>query len=88
MLSRNQLFGNGSGTISPVDRWTLELPLAENPWFTSVSSSDVAEFSSLGGTLLQVADVTWLSTEPGLQRTSGAPDASVLTNADVFFRVI
>jgi hypothetical protein len=39
-----QLFGNGNITISPTDRWTLELPLAENPWFTSVSPSDVAEF--------------------------------------------
>jgi hypothetical protein len=41
-----QLFRNGSSavTLSPVDRWTLELPLAENPWFLTVSSSDVAEF--------------------------------------------
>jgi hypothetical protein len=39
-----QLFGDGSITISPVDRWTLELPIAENPWFTTVSPSDIAEF--------------------------------------------
>jgi hypothetical protein len=38
------LFGNGSITLSPVDRWTLELAAAENPWFTTVSPSDVAEF--------------------------------------------
>jgi Tc toxin complex TcA C-terminal TcB-binding domain/PKD domain len=30
--------------ISPSDRWTLELPVSENPWFVAVSSSDVAEF--------------------------------------------
>jgi peptidoglycan hydrolase-like protein with peptidoglycan-binding domain len=30
--------------ISPSDRWTLELPVAENPWFVGVSSSDVTEF--------------------------------------------
>jgi hypothetical protein len=39
-----QLFENNNVTISPVDRWTLELPLAENPWFTTVSTADVAEF--------------------------------------------
>jgi hypothetical protein len=41
-----QIFKNGSGnvTLSPVDRWTLELPLQENPWFLAVSSSDVGEF--------------------------------------------
>ena len=33
-------------TLAPVDRWRLELPLADNPWFTTVSSSDVAEFDS------------------------------------------
>jgi hypothetical protein len=46
-----QLFKNGSATVtlSPVDRWTLELPLADNPWFTTVSPSDVAEFD--GGEL-------------------------------------
>lgn len=44
-----QLFGNKSITFSPVDRWTLELPIAENPWFASVSPSDVAEFD--GGEL-------------------------------------
>jgi hypothetical protein len=30
--------------LSPADRWTLELPLAANPCFLAVSSSDVAEF--------------------------------------------
>jgi hypothetical protein len=46
-----QLFKNGSVavTLSPVDRWTLKLPLADNPWFTTVSASDVAEFD--GGEL-------------------------------------
>jgi hypothetical protein len=44
-----QLFGNGTVTLSPVDRWTLELPLADNPWFTTVSPSDIAEFD--GGEL-------------------------------------
>ena len=39
-----QLFGNGNIVLSPVDRWTLELPLADNPWFMSVSPSDIAEF--------------------------------------------
>jgi hypothetical protein len=38
-----RLFGNGS-VVSPVDRWTLELPRDENPWFVTVSPSDVAEF--------------------------------------------
>ena len=46
-----QLFKNGNVavTLSPVDRWTLELPLADNPWFATVSPSDVAEFD--GGEL-------------------------------------
>jgi hypothetical protein len=46
-----QLFRNGNAavTLSPVDRWTLELPQADNPWFTTVSPSDVAEFD--GGEL-------------------------------------
>jgi hypothetical protein len=39
-----QIFGDGTVTLSPVDQWTLELPIAENPWFTTVSASDVAEF--------------------------------------------
>jgi hypothetical protein len=45
------LFGtNPSQTVlSAADRWTLELPLASNPCFLSVSSSDVAEFD--GGEL-------------------------------------
>jgi hypothetical protein len=33
----------GGRTISPVDRWTLELPVADNPFLASVSSADVAE---------------------------------------------
>jgi len=44
-----QLFGGSNGLLSPVDRWTLELPLAENPWFMKVSASDIAEFD--GGEL-------------------------------------
>jgi hypothetical protein len=43
------LFGNGDVVISPVDRWTVELPVANNPWLTSVSSADIAEFD--GGEL-------------------------------------
>jgi hypothetical protein len=39
-----RVFGSGSGVVSPVDRWTLELPLAENPWLLTVSPSDVARF--------------------------------------------
>ena len=39
--------------LSPADRWTLELPLADNQWFTTVSASDVAEFD--GG---ELADAT------------------------------
>ena len=39
-----QLFENGNVVLSPVDRWTFELPLADNPWFMSVSPSDVPEF--------------------------------------------
>jgi len=30
--------------LSPVDRWTLELTLADNPSFLTVSSSDIAGF--------------------------------------------
>jgi PKD repeat protein len=44
-----QIFGDGTVTISPVDRWTLELPLTENPWFKIVSPSDIAAFD--GGEL-------------------------------------
>lgn len=33
----------GGRTISPVDRWTLELQVADNPFLASVSSADVAE---------------------------------------------
>jgi hypothetical protein len=38
------LFRNGSSavTISPVDRWTLELPAADNPWLVTTSASDIA----------------------------------------------
>jgi hypothetical protein len=43
------LFGDGSFALSPADRWTLEVPLADNPWFMTVSPSDVAEFD--GGEL-------------------------------------
>lgn len=39
-----QLFGDGTVTISPSDRWTLQLPLTENPWFMTVSPSDIAAF--------------------------------------------
>jgi PKD repeat protein len=39
-----RIFGDGSTPVSPVDRWTLELPVAANPWLLTVSSSDVAEF--------------------------------------------
>jgi peptidoglycan hydrolase-like protein with peptidoglycan-binding domain len=40
------VFGSNpsESTLSPADRWTLELPLAANPCFLAVSSSDVAEF--------------------------------------------
>lgn len=33
----------GGRTISPVDRWTVELPVADNPFLASVSSADVAD---------------------------------------------
>jgi hypothetical protein len=36
----------GGRTISPVDRWTLELPVADNPFLASVSSADVAEIDA------------------------------------------
>jgi hypothetical protein len=43
----NHVFGGH--VLSPVDRWSLELPIAANPWFRSASSSDVeqADFSEL-----------------------------------------
>jgi hypothetical protein len=46
-----QLFkdGNVTVTLSPVDRWTLELSPSDNPWLMTVSPSDVAEFD--GGEL-------------------------------------
>ena len=57
-----QLFGNGNDVLSPVDRWTLELPLADNPWFMSVSPSDVAEFD--GGELADaILSLEFLSTQ-------------------------
>ena len=39
-----QLFRDGSTavTISPVDRWTLELPAVDNPWLVTTSASDIA----------------------------------------------
>ena len=36
----------GGRTISPVDRWTLELRVEDNPFFASVSSADVAEIDA------------------------------------------
>jgi len=36
--------GTATVTLSPTDRWTLELPLSDNPCFMSVSPADVAEF--------------------------------------------
>jgi hypothetical protein len=36
----------GGRTISPVDRWTLELRGEDNPCFASVSSADVAEIDA------------------------------------------
>ena len=57
-----QLFGNGNVVLSPVDRWTLELPLADNPWFMSVSPSDIAEFD--GGELADaILSLEFLSTQ-------------------------
>jgi peptidoglycan hydrolase-like protein with peptidoglycan-binding domain len=57
-----QLFKEGAATftLSPVDRWTLELPVADNPWFTTVTSSDVAEFdcSELADAILGLEFVT------------------------------
>jgi Tc toxin complex TcA C-terminal TcB-binding domain/PKD domain len=57
-----QLFGNGNVVLSPGDRWTLELPLAENPWFMSVSPTDIAEFD--GGELADaILSLEFLSTQ-------------------------
>jgi hypothetical protein len=57
-----QLFGSGNALVSPVDRWTLELPLAENPWFMKVSASDIAEFD--GGELADaILSLEFLSTQ-------------------------
>jgi hypothetical protein len=33
----------GPGALSPVDRWTFELPLAVNPFLRSVTSTDLEE---------------------------------------------
>jgi len=51
-----QMFGDGTITISPDDRWTLELPLTENPWFRTVSASDIAAFdgSELGDAVISL----------------------------------
>jgi hypothetical protein len=47
--------------LSPVDRWTLELPLAGNPCFLAVSPSDIAEFDGR-----EIADaVLSLEFQPG-----------------------
>jgi PKD repeat protein len=44
----------GPGTLSPTDRWTLELPLDDNPAVVSVSSTDVKQhdLSELADTFL------------------------------------
>jgi hypothetical protein len=39
-----QVFGPPGTIISPVDRWTLELPAADNPWLATVNASDILEF--------------------------------------------
>jgi hypothetical protein len=46
-----QVFGNGSITIAPVDRWTLDLPQSENPSFTSVSPADIVELMAVNSTM-------------------------------------
>ena len=33
----------GTRVLSPVDRWTLDLPLSKNAWFRSVSAGDVEQ---------------------------------------------
>ena len=52
------LFGRNpsQSALSPADRWTLELPLAANPCFLAVSSSDVAEFdgSEIGDAVISL----------------------------------
>jgi hypothetical protein len=52
------VFGSNpsESTLSPTDRWTLELPLAANPCFLAVSSSDVAEFdgSEIGDAVISL----------------------------------
>jgi hypothetical protein len=47
------------GPLSPFDRWTFELPLADNPWIVSVASNDVAQPN-----LSELADV-FLTLEVG-----------------------
>ena len=34
----------GSGTLSPIDRWTFELPMEDNPCLVSVSLTDVKQY--------------------------------------------
>jgi hypothetical protein len=33
----------GARVLSPADRWTVELPSGENPWFETVSPADTVE---------------------------------------------
>ena len=49
-LVAKHLFGNGA--LSPVDEWTIELPLADNPFLRSVSATDVEQYD-----LAQIQDV-------------------------------
>lgn len=44
----------GMRVLSPADRWTLEIPADENPWFATVSLSDVVEmdYSELADAVL------------------------------------
>lgn len=41
-LMTTQLFTNGA--LSPVDKWTVELPLFDNPCLRSVSATDVEQY--------------------------------------------
>ena len=47
------LFGDGT-VLSPLDRWTLQLPLVDNPWLASVTAGDFLEFdgSEFGDAIL------------------------------------
>jgi hypothetical protein len=40
------VFAQPPGVLSPNDRWTLEIPIDENPWFRSIAASDIAEFDA------------------------------------------